>query len=425
MLRSVVSRKRVIALAPSASFRRHPAAAFWSKRAPPKVQAEVLNPRVVSSTKPSDFQRARKWAYDYNKKTTWKYKWARKILRAVQLGVLSFSLMQAGYASGLTDYAQDPKGMDMVLVRNMVQDTIKFKGGAGSADHLHDVADSKWRHGLYSKEHHQVEAVGLRILHGARRLCKIKIEELHRKMDQAGKSPGKSVDTKGNESTLLESVLLGSSDLQEECKMWESNLAKLSGHWDFIVTKDSRIVNAFVSELCPRRIFVHDGLLKTVEPNEHELAMILGHEVSHLLLGHNSSKMGNTVLIAALQLVFLTFIDPTDILSIALEYAGYRLSGMYSASYSRQCESEADELGIQIAAQACFDTRRGANVMNKLAKLDGSRKKHVSWDSSHPSSSDRYAALLKASETHHPKLLKGNCKTCGDGYKIATRWLHF
>jgi len=60
----------------------------------------------------------------------------------------------------------------------------------------------------------------------------------------------------------------------------------MKGDWHYIVTT-APDVNAFVTDLCPHRIFVHEGLLKECTPTDDELALILGHEISHLIYGHS------------------------------------------------------------------------------------------------------------------------------------------
>lgn len=42
------------------------------------------------------------------------------------------------------------------------------------------------------------------------------------------------------------------------------------------------------------------------------------------------------------------------------------IRNIWSASYSRKNEREADELGIKLAAMSCFDTRRAPKVFEKL-----------------------------------------------------------
>lgn len=57
------------------------------------------------------------------------------------------------------------------------------------------------------------------------------------------------------------------------------------------------------------------------------------------------------------------------------------------ATHSRHNEEEADLLGIQVAAEACFDTEKGTRAFAKIADLEH-HERH-GWHSTHPTSDDR------------------------------------
>ena len=60
--------------------------------------------------------------------------------------------------------------------------------------------------------------------------------------------------------------------------------------WKFVLI-DVPMVNAFVSETTPYTIYITTALLEHVVSNDDELALVLGHELSHLLMAHNSKAM--------------------------------------------------------------------------------------------------------------------------------------
>ena len=94
------------------------------------------------------------------------------------------------------------------------------------------------------------------------------------------------------------------------------------GSWRVVVL-DSPLPNAFVTESFPRRVFVCRGLLEQVSPTDEELAMVVGHEIAHLIHGHVGKRMMSTMFLSSLQLVLLALLDPTGIASIAWELFGY------------------------------------------------------------------------------------------------------
>ena len=190
-------------------------------------------------------------------------------------------------------------------------------------------------------------------------------------------------------------------DSLEQLERWTDAASKMEGHWNFIVIK-SPISNAFVTELCPRYIFIHQGLLINHKPTDDELGVVLGHELSHVILGHSSSQLDATLMSSIIQLMFLSFIDPSGLLYLLLEFFSFEANSLFKASYSRECETEADNLGLKIASKACFDVEQGSMIFQKLASIHGENsedsvpKPRSSWYDSHPNSVDRYNNLMES-----------------------------
>ena len=121
--------------------------------------------------------------------------------------------------------------------------------------------------------------------------------------------------------------------------------------------------------------YCNAGFLLHLDPTDDELALIFGHEISHLLLEHTEHqvigalirsvfprllflaclsppplppprhvKMTWNAIIAVAQLVLLVVIDPTDLLTLAAELFGFELAKLSKAQFSRECECEADSV---------------------------------------------------------------------------------
>lgn len=79
------------------------------------------------------------------------------------------------------------------------------------------------------------------------------------------------------------------------------------------------------------------------------------------------------------------------------------------AVYSRDNERSADELGIKLAAMACFDTRAASKVFYKMHKQDvesgkvatSSEVGLLSFFDSHPPSEERFRTLLEESSVEN------------------------
>ena len=142
--------------------------------------------------------------------------------------------------------------------------------------------------------------------------------------------------------------------------------------------------------------------------NEDELAVILGHEMSHLILGHVSQRNSMETMLRTFEVLLLSM-DPTEgIISLGVIAGLAWMRGILMASFSREHETEADELGIKLAAMACYDTKKGSVVMKKmhdhqvqLAGEPSSNSHLLQLLDTHPPSLERYMKIEKQSETEN------------------------
>ena len=108
--------------------------------------------------------------------------------------------------------------------------------------------------------------------------------------------------------------------------------------------------------------------------------------------------------------VLLLSIDPTaGVLALFIIGSLAAVRRALSAAHSRDKEREADDLGVEIAARACFDTLKGAEMMKKMYHLStiqsplgstaSTGKRVANLYSSHPPSEERYESLkIKAQD---------------------------
>jgi len=120
--------------------------------------------------------------------------------------------------------------------------------------------------------------------------------------------------------------------------------------------------------------------------------MILGHEMSHQILGHGEQTTQLTALLFALQLVVLSVLDTTGLVSMltvlgmapALKYS-------YELPHSRRQEFEADAMGLRLVARAGYKPHDAAEFFERLDAF--SPGSHHSWNSTHPSHEARIHRL--------------------------------
>ena len=302
-------------------------------------------------------------------------------IRAYKFGrglTIVMSAYSFGHMSGLALYAADPRKTE----KEMAMKVLQASGASGMCSRS-------------SKEVSYVSHVGGRIIEGAKAFVRAKIAELDF-IESALKQPftaqvrrseqvysRMTIPQQGRVPADVDKMEL---NFEAERQFWHQTLNKLKGDWHFIVASEpNTTINAFITDVCPRRVFVLGGILRTAKLNPDELAVCLAHELSHIILEHGREKGYLGVGLNALSLgILIAFPE----LSLAADQMILQLAKLISNQYSRDCETEADELGVAIASTACYDVKRGANLFAKLGELE-TGENEVLWFRTHPKSSDR------------------------------------
>jgi predicted Zn-dependent protease len=141
------------------------------------------------------------------------------------------------------------------------------------------------------------------------------------------------------------------------------------------------------------KIAVYSGLLTKLDPTDEELAAVMGHEIAHALREHGreraseqvAQQLGISVLSAALGLGDQGAQLTQTLLDVTL-----------SLPHSRTHETEADRIGVELAARSGYDPRAAVSLWQKMGKLGGS--KPPEWMSTHPSDQTRTRDLQNYSE---------------------------
>jgi Zn-dependent protease with chaperone function len=123
----------------------------------------------------------------------------------------------------------------------------------------------------------------------------------------------------------------------------------------------SKIENAYA--LPGGYVMVYTGLLEKLKTKE-ELAALLSHEVAHVAHRHSVRKLCRDLSTTVLLSVVLSNVgDATSVL-----YAN--ASSIYSLTYSRQYEEEADITGLETMRRNHIDQQGMLRLMQELKKLD-------------------------------------------------------
>ena len=145
-------------------------------------------------------------------------------------------------------------------------------------------------------------------------------------------------------------------------------------------------INAFC--LPGGKIAFYTGILSQLKLTDDEAAMIMGHEMAHALREHARERIAKT--------------QATGLgLSVAASLFGLGQLGelganigtqLLSLKYSRDDETEADLVGLEVAARGAYDPDASVSLWNKMMAAS-KRQGGTSFLSSHPSGPDRIRQL--------------------------------
>lgn len=169
--------------------------------------------------------------------------------------------------------------------------------------------------------------------------------------------------------------------------------------WDVNVEKNDQ-VNAYC--MPGGKIMVYSGLADKLKATDDELAAVIGHEISHALREHGRERMslayaekGGIALLAAV----LGSTKNTQT-GVALGAATLGTQLFFALPNSRTQETEADRMGLELAARAGFNPNAAISLWTKMAQSGG--KKPAEFLSDHPSDKTRIEDLSNLIPTVMP-----------------------
>ena len=160
----------------------------------------------------------------------------------------------------------------------------------------------------------------------------------------------------------------------------------------FVVAKDD--VNAMTYPT--GEIVVYTGLLRQLK-NLDELAVILGHEISHAVLRHGQERLSVASLIDTIflfPLALIWFLIPFDSIAFLFHSLSRHLvSVAFHLPYSRKLETEADVIGLLFAARACYNPTAGPHLWSHFGDGTPEEQRIAQYRSTHPASEQRTKVL--------------------------------
>jgi len=141
------------------------------------------------------------------------------------------------------------------------------------------------------------------------------------------------------------------------------------------------------------KIAVYTGLIAKLKPTDDELAAVMGHEIAHALREHSREQYSQVVA----QGILIDILGAAAGASASAQNASQLFLELFvNRPHSRTDETEADRIGVELAARSGFDPRAAVTLWQKMGRLGGD--KPPEWLSTHPSEQSRVRDLQVYSE---------------------------
>lgn len=136
------------------------------------------------------------------------------------------------------------------------------------------------------------------------------------------------------------------------------------------------------------KMAIYSGLIDRLQLTDDEIAAVLGHEMSHALREHVRERVSRNMAAGvglSVAGALLGVGDAGQDLMSAVARVTFELP------HSRLHETEADRIGVELAARAGFDPRAAISLFEKMSTRSTARP--PAWLSSHPTHAARQREL--------------------------------
>ena len=207
------------------------------------------------------------------------------------------------------------------------------------------------------------------------------------------KSDSVTQGTLNKDPALLQRVNAIASRLEPQTRIFRPDAP--GWKWEVnVITSDQ--INAFC--MPGGKIMVYTGLVKKLGLSDEELAVVIGHEMSHALREHSREQVSQAVAAQTVIGVGTALLGlGQDSASIA--NAGYQ--ALIATRFSRTDENEADRMGLELVARAGYDPRAGVSLWQKMIAAKGSSQPPA-FLSSHPTDASRVQTIQSLLPTVMP-----------------------
>ncbi|MGC9386567.1 MAG: M48 family metallopeptidase [Hydrogenovibrio sp.] len=153
------------------------------------------------------------------------------------------------------------------------------------------------------------------------------------------------------------------------------------------------------------KIAFYTGIIDTLHLTDDEIAAIMGHEIAHALREHGRER-ASQAMVGQVGLTALSIV--TGLKGAALDVSSLVMQTTFLLPNSRTHETEADRMGVELAALAGYDPYAAISVWEKMSKI--AKNAPPEFLSTHPSNETRIEDLKKYAAKVEPLYLQAKQK---------------
>jgi predicted Zn-dependent protease len=198
----------------------------------------------------------------------------------------------------------------------------------------------------------------------------LQYQELTRKAYQQQALLGESHPTTQRVRRIANELLPHANKFNERAKTWK---------WEINVI-NSPTINAFC--MPGGKIVVFTGIIDKLKMTDDEIALVMGHEIAHALREHSRARAAKGA-ITNVGAILISVVTGSNAVGQLASVGG----DLLGRKFSRNDETEADLVGMELAARAGYDPRQGVSLWEKMGAA--SKGAPPQWLSTHPSSTTR------------------------------------
>jgi predicted Zn-dependent protease len=170
-----------------------------------------------------------------------------------------------------------------------------------------------------------------------------------------------------------------------------------SNPWNVFVLEGDNVANAGATR--GNYVFVWTGMLRTAQ-TDGELATVIAHELGHVLANHTkptAQEEANQMMARTTGEIAGQIVASQPGYGPLAQITGVLVTELIKAiavnPETQRLETEADQIGFFLMADAGFDPNEALSLWSKMASSSSGSGEPLQFLSSHPASSDRLEAL--------------------------------